>query len=745
MKSERHSDSEDQNECVLLVDDSPLNLKVLRRTLEETGYNLITANNGFEAIAAARESQPILILLDIVMPGIDGFETCKRLRSDPVTARSAVMFLSTLDEIENKVRGFEHGAVDYITKPFRKSEIIARVKTHMTLNRLQNKLQAQNKQLEHELQVAQELLDEADRRLLGPLLGQSDAVRDLRDDIKAAANRRDSILLAGPLGTGAESVARAIHRQSNLTLRAFICVNCMTVREDGEAAFFGTFAASEKSTDDMSLSKFDLARGGTLFLDEVAELPKIYQSRLCEVLRELKGAHGKNSHDKSDVRVIAYTSRNLLDAVRDKRFDAMLYHVLNRRCINLPPLLNRTADLEVLIDYFIQQQARRLGKVIAGFSKESMARLHEYHWPGNIKELKGLIERIVILSTTAVLELEEGSLEHTRSLGGYDLVYKLNSGGMGEVWLAKHRLLTRPAAVKLIRSDVTDIERKQQLFLRFEQEAKSTANLQSPNTVTLFDYGLSGDGDFYYVMEYLSGFDLEAMVTHYETPHIDRVVWFMLQACRSLVEAHNSELVHRDIKPGNLFVCRLGNEFDVLKVLDFGIVKSSVDEVEVVEGTNKNYCLGTPGYMAPEAIMGKADLDGKADVYSLGCVAYRLLAGREVFSSSITMQVFYRHLKVSPEPLAKAAKVYIPERFDKLISKCLEKNPENRYSAEELIVQLEEMYYANPWDRARAEKWWRDHLPHLHKDPEVSSKNQLQTLADRHDLTTQTHQTLFPE
>ena len=192
-------------------------------------------------------------------------------------------------------------------------------------------------------------------------------------------------------------------------------------------------------------------------------------------------------------------------------------------------------------------------------SPDSMRRLEVYAWPGNIRELRTVLERAVLLSRSTVLEIDDELLDEGFAVGSYRLVSLLGSGGMGEVWLAKHRLLARPAAVKLIRHDVTSGAAREQLVRRFQREAQVTASLRSPHTVQLYDFGVNDSGSFYYVMEFLDGLDLHRIVTRFGPQPAERVVMLLRQACRSLAEAHEHGLVHRDIKPANLFVTRLGH------------------------------------------------------------------------------------------------------------------------------------------------------------------------------------------
>src|SRR5262245_63732558 len=187
---------------ILLVDDEPTNLDVLRHTLDGRGFRLFVSRSGESAIEVARKVHPLLILLDIMMPGIDGYETCRRLKADPETREAAVIFLSSLDETKDKVRGLEVGAVDFIAKPFQSDEVVARVNTHLTLQRLRRQLEARNAELARELAVAQELLTDARRRVEGPLLGDSPAIRALRESIARYAADGEVLLLTGHQGEG---------------------------------------------------------------------------------------------------------------------------------------------------------------------------------------------------------------------------------------------------------------------------------------------------------------------------------------------------------------------------------------------------------------------------------------------------------------------------------------------------------------------------------------------------------------
>jgi serine/threonine-protein kinase len=242
---------------------------------------------------------------------------------------------------------------------------------------------------------------------------------------------------------------------------------------------------------------------------------------------------------------------------------------------------------------------------------------------------------------------------------------------------------------------------------RFRLEAQTIAHLSSPNTVRLYDFGVSETGNFYFVMELLDGMDLSSLVDRFGPLPPERVVWVLRQACRSLGEAHEAGLLHRDIKPHNLFLCRLGLDFDVVKLLDFGIVKSlRADNPNL---TADGALTGTPSYMPPERILG-AVADERSDLYSLGCVAYWMLTGKAVFRGEQT-SVMIDHAQTAPQPPSKAAGIAIPERLEQIVLTCLEKAPEKRpQTALDLWRQLGEVTLETPWSLERAESWWREHV-----------------------------------
>lgn len=302
-----------------------------------------------------------------------------------------------------------------------------------------------------------------------------------------------------------------------------------------------------------------------------------------------------------------------------------------------------------------------------------------------------------------------------QEMGSYRLLELIGRGGMGEVWLASHNLLARPAAIKLIRSDTLDMEPggTDTALTRFEQEAQATALLQSHHTVDLYDFGVSDDGTFYYVMELLDGIDLESVVSRFGPLPVERVVHILRQACLSLGEAHRRGVVHRDVKPGNLFLCQRVFEHDFVKVLDFGLVKHVTVDVAGAEAlTRRGLLAGTPSYLAPELAMGTEEIDGRADIYALGCVSFKLLTGRCVFEEETALATILAHVNTSPPRPSSISEMPIPPDFEDLVLACLSKDPDRRPpTCEALIQALEGITLADPWTKERAADWWQMHVP----------------------------------
>ncbi len=306
-------------------------------------------------------------------------------------------------------------------------------------------------------------------------------------------------------------------------------------------------------------------------------------------------------------------------------------------------------------------------------------------------------------------------VNRARELGSYRLVERLGQGGMGEVWRAKHRFLARPAAIKLIRSSapgangagVSETARR-----RFEREAQIIARLRSPHTVDLFDFGIAADGAFYYVMELLDGLDADALIRRAGPVPAARAIHLLRQVCHSLSEAESCGLVHRDIKPANIFLCRYGEDYDFVKVLDFGIAKATINQGETGPALTRELSIhGTPAFIAPEQALG-GDVDGRADIYATGCLAYWLLTGQLVFTADSPMALLLHHAQTLPAPPSARTNQPIPAALDALVLSCLAKDPKDRpQTARELSRRLTLIDGATEWTEDRARQWWATHWP----------------------------------
>jgi len=532
---------------ILLVDDDPTNLQLLKATLKRLGAELQLARSGEEALAQARRYRPTLILLDVMMPGIDGFETCRRLTADAGSADAAVIFLSALDDARDKVQGLSVGAVDYIAKPFQPQEVLARVQTHLTIQQLKAELAERNRQLaaanqqileavaegicgfdrdgrvsfanpaaceltgypeeallgqsrygislllgadgrslperatpvyaslvrgetvrsdtlllqrqgagpvpvaltsapirrgdavqgavlafrdiserKRQEQALHDALAEVERlkerlaaenaylraeirsdRQFGEIVGQSQALLAVLEQVRRVAPTKSSVLLQGESGTGKEAIARALHELSPRREHPLIKVNCGAISPSLiESELFGHEKGAFTGALRQRAGFFELADGGTIFLDEVGELPAEAQVKLLRVLQEQELSRvGSEAPIRVDVRVIAATNRDLAGLVEGGGFRLDLYYRLNVFPITLPPLRERRDDIPLLAERFLADQARALGKELTGLTPRAVQLMQSYEWPGNIRELQNVIERAAILATGSVVDI----------------------------------------------------------------------------------------------------------------------------------------------------------------------------------------------------------------------------------------------------------------------------------------------------------------------------------------------------
>jgi hypothetical protein len=290
-------------------------------------------------------------------------------------------------------------------------------------------------------------------------------------------------------------------------------------------------------------------------------------------------------------------------------------------------------------------------------------------------------------------------------LGQYTLVRKLGEGGMGAVYEARHAMLRRPVAVKLIRAGQVSAES----LARFEREVQLTSQLNHPSTIGVYDYGRTDEGVFYYVMEHLSGISLKELIRMEGPLPAARVVHILRQVCGSLAEAHEQGLVHRDIKPANIMLCPLGGMHDVAKVLDFGIAKDvGVRDADI---SSPGMLIGTPLYMSPEAFGSSVTVDARSDLYALGAVAFELLTGEVVFPSGSASELMSRVATEAAQRPSERARRPVPHALDKLVLELLAKRPENRpASAREVGRRLDELADAEPWTEEHAAAWWTNRM-----------------------------------
>ena len=377
---------------VLVVDDEPLNVDLLEQELDAAGLRTICATNGEQALALATTTQPDLVLLDVMMGDIDGYETCRRLKASEKTRAIPVIFLTALTDTFDKVRAFRAGAVDYVTKPFETEELLARVGTHIALRR---EIEAHHRSKATIHALVDEIRSERDS-----MVGASPALRRVRDQVAQVAPTDSTVLIQGETGTGKELVARAIHEQSARRERPLVKLNCAALpRELVESELFGHEKGSFTGATQQRRGRFELADGGSLFLDEIGELPLEAQAKLLRVLqeREFERVGGTRSLH-TDVRVIAATNRELQRQVASGVFRADLYYRLNVFPITLPTLRERRDDIPGLVRHFAAKAARKLGRTLNGFSPAFIERATAYDWPGNVRELENLVERAIIMS-----------------------------------------------------------------------------------------------------------------------------------------------------------------------------------------------------------------------------------------------------------------------------------------------------------------------------------------------------------
>jgi len=408
---------------ILLVDDVPANIGLLRDLLEEQRYRIAVATNGKGALRLAQSAAPDLILLDVMMPEMDGYETCRQLKAAEATREIPVIFITALGEQQDLVQGFRAGGVDYITKPFGKEEVLIRVQTHLEISRLGRALRQKNQELERiveELrremarrQEAEAARQQADERLeqlaqqearrwgIEGFVGQSPAIQQILGEVRRLQGAGTTgVLVSGESGTGKELIARALHFGSPRAKGPFVAVNCAAVpRELAESSFFGHLKGAFTGAAADRKGYFEQADRGTLFLDEVGDMPLELQAKLLRVLEEGRITPVGGAQEREvDVRVVAATNADLAASLGQNRFRQDLYFRLARFTVQVPPLRQRPEDIASLAAHFLGLFAAEMGLPAPELSPAALALLQGYAFPGNVRELKNIIEYALIKS-----------------------------------------------------------------------------------------------------------------------------------------------------------------------------------------------------------------------------------------------------------------------------------------------------------------------------------------------------------
>jgi DNA-binding NtrC family response regulator len=411
-------------ERILIVDDTPANVALLSDALEPHGYEILTATNGEAGLKIAARARPDLVLLDVVMPGMDGFAVCSALKAAEETRAVPVIFLTAKHDTASVVRGFRTGAVDYVYKPFQAEEIVSRVATHLQISRLTRELRERNAELEREMgrrRKAEDAQETAEQRLstmaaretqrwgIAGFVGDSPHLRRILADIERLHQfAKTTVLVTGESGTGKELVARAIHHHSPRAKAPFVAVNCVAIpAELAESLFFGHLKGSFTGATGDRKGYFELADGGTLFLDEIGDMQPALQAKLLRVLEDGEITPvGATQARRVDVRVIAATNADLPLKIAAGTFRQDLYFRLARYAVSTPPLRERPEDVPLLAAHFLDVFAAEMGRTPPAIRREALDLLARHQWPGNVRELKNVIERALILSGGATIRAE---------------------------------------------------------------------------------------------------------------------------------------------------------------------------------------------------------------------------------------------------------------------------------------------------------------------------------------------------
>jgi DNA-binding NtrC family response regulator len=381
---------------VLVVDDDETNREVLCHRLERKGYTVTAAADGNQALALISARRFDLVLLDIMMPGLNGLEVLRTLRQTYSLTDLPIIMATAMDQSSDVVQALQGGANDYVTKPFDFAVILARIQTQLSLKRAVEQIGYLREEIQSEYNFEE-------------IVGASASLRDLLEKVKRVAPADSTVLIQGESGTGKELIARALHNLSRRRCQLLVKVNCGAISAGlVESELFGHEKGAFTGAHERRRGRFELADGGTIFLDEVSELPLETQVKLLRVLQEQEFERvGSSESQRVDVRVIAATNRDLLEAVKEKSFRDDLYYRLNVVPLRVPPLRERGEDIPLLVQHFLTRFAKKLGKRLQEVTPETLRRLQSYRWPGNIRELQNVIERAAVLASGPSVHIED--------------------------------------------------------------------------------------------------------------------------------------------------------------------------------------------------------------------------------------------------------------------------------------------------------------------------------------------------